>query len=488
MKGLRLLQQISNDATQYPEKSYNEIFSLLFHEDLYWVAYKRIRFNLYSKGTVSPKFTSSYTNAISLLIKQLRNNQYYFEATANQIRSVGPQQRPTTLLLEYILQEVLCLILEAIYLPFFSSHNLYNWSVHNTHVVLENLEKQIRGNKYILRVQIEKDFKESDNQKIILLLSQKIKDQRFLGILLNLLKTGYLNDLSRFHSLTERPENKGSHLYYMLVDIYNYQIDYYIHTKLMLPKIKITERKSPNNDRSYKINQLINRKSFCSDKAISTQSETIDQLMTGSLRYGNSILLFMAYRTEYQHVLWVKQKLDYFLQNNLRIKKDEKKFQIINLLKESFQFVGYEILLRKEKVSFKISISHIVNLLLRYKFIKYKKNGVLRPISQTKLLAQPDFKIIQAYNDIVQCLASYYSGISSNKRLQYCEYLLKFSCAMTLAHKHKTSISKVFRNHGNNLSLHSQSIENSYEFKSQYQNYLNVWQTTESFLDPFITY
>ncbi|MEL7307702.1 MAG: group II intron reverse transcriptase/maturase, partial [Pseudomonadota bacterium] len=247
-------------------------------------------------------------------------------------------------------------------------------------------------------------------------------------------------------------------------------------------------RKNLNNQRNYKINQLVNRKSFYSDKEISTQSEKIDQLMTGSLIYGNSILLFMVHEAEYQHVLWVKQKLDYFLQNNLKIKKDEKNFQIINLFKESFQFVGYEILVRKEKTFFKISISHIVNLLLRYKFIKYRKNGALRPISQTKLLAQPDFKIIQAYNYIVQCLTSYYSGISSNKRLQYCEYLLKFSCAMTLAHKHKTSISKIFRNHGSNLSLHSQPIENSYQFKSQHQNYLNIWQTTESFLDPFIIY
>lgn len=488
MKGLRLLQQISNNAIQYPERPHNEIFSLLFYKDLYWIAYKRIRFNLYPKGTISPKFTNSYANAINLLIKQLRNNQYYFEATANQIKSVRPRQRSTTLLLEYILQEVLCLILEAIYLPFFSSHNLYNWSIHNTHVVLESLEKQIRGNKYILRVQIEKNFKESDNQKIIVLLSQKIKDQRFLGILLNLLQTGYLNDLSRFHSLTERPENKGSHLYYILVDIFNYQIDHYIKANLISTKIKTTERKNLNNQRNYKINQLVNRKSFYSDKEISTQSEKIDQLMTGSLIYGNSILLFMVHEAEYQHVLWVKQKLDYFLQNNLKIKKDEKNFQIINLFKESFQFVGYEILVRKEKTFFKISISHIVNLLLRYKFIKYRKNGALRPISQTKLLAQPDFKIIQAYNHIVQCLTSYYSGISSNKRLQYCEYLLKFSCAMTLAHKHKTSISKIFRNHGSNLSLHSQPIENSYQFKSQHQNYLNIWQTTESFLDPFIIY
>ena len=230
--------------------------------------------------------------------------------------------------------------MEAIYLPFFSSHNLYNWSIHNTHVVLESLEKQIRGNKYILRVQIEKNFKESDNQKIIVLLSQKIKDQRFLGILLNLLQTGYLNDLSRFHSLTERPENKGSHLYYILVDIFNYQIDHYIKANLISTKIKTTERKNLNNQRNYKINQLVNRKSFYSDKEISTQSEKIDQLMTGSLIYGNSILLFMVYEAEYQHVLWVKQKLDYFLQNNLKIKKDEKNFQIINLFKESFQFVG----------------------------------------------------------------------------------------------------------------------------------------------------
>lgn len=137
--------------------------------------------------------------------------------------------------------------------------------------------------------------------------------------------------------------------------------------------------------------------------------------------------------------------------------------------------------MQNQKVIFLIPFSHLVNLLIKHKFARYTNKQIIRPTSQNKLLSEQDFKIVKAYNYILCCINFYYSGISDNKSLVYIQHLLRFSCAMTLAHKHKSTLTKIFSLYGKNLKVKS-------EYISQHKYMLPKWQVTNYFLDPFLKY
>ena len=66
-----------------------------------------------------------------------------------------------------------------------------------------------------------------------------------------------------------------------------------------------------------------------------------------------------------------------------------------------------------------------------------------------------DYQIVDLYNITFTGLLYYYSGASHRHSLSRLQYLFRYSCAMTIATKHKSSISKVFDSYGRSIKIAS---------------------------------
>jgi hypothetical protein len=147
------------------------------------------------------------------------------------------------------------------------------------------------------------------------------------------------------------------------------------------------------------------------------------------------------------------------------------KTKITNLKVGNAHFLGYELFLPKNRpisgykgkgiktirrgqpqLRFDIPVAKVTQRYAERGYFKQLPYSV-RPISRASYAVLEDHVIVSHYRSIWLGLLNYYSGCTNRGRLQYIQYLLHMSCAMTLAHRHRSSTSKIFRKHGKTLSV-----------------------------------
>jgi len=95
-------------------------------------------------------------------------------------------------------------------------------------------------------------------------------------------------------------------------------------------------------------------------------------------------------------------------------------------------------------------------------FIKMKDN-VIKPTSLRRLVHHPLYNIIVYYNSIYRGIANYYRVCSNRSYLNNIHYLLKVSCALTIALKMKLkTIHKVMKRYGKNLTINENKARISF--------------------------
>jgi len=89
-----------------------------------------------------------------------------------------------------------------------------------------------------------------------------------------------------------------------------------------------------------------------------------------------------------------------------------------------------------KKFDFLIPISPLIGSLVKAQFC----NGLGQPISKSVWTGLSDSDIIDRFGRIWRNLSHYYSGSSRKKSLYRIKYILRSSCARTLARKHKSTV------------------------------------------------
>ena len=129
----------------------------------------------------------------------------------------------------------------------------------------------------------------------------------------------------------------------------------------------------------------------------------------------------------------------FFLAYILQFTK-EKFFVKINT--KNFVFLSYFI---KRVVSFINPFYLIILILSKQNFC----NSFGYPKSKSGWVTWTDSDIIQHFNRIRNSLFLFYSGCNNNKSLSRIQYILHFSCAKTLACKHKTNLRQISKKFAN---------------------------------------
>nr|BDZ75754.1 maturase K [Fissidens protonematicola] len=134
------------------------------------------------------------------------------------------------------------------------------------------------------------------------------------------------------------------------------------------------------------------------------------------------------------------------------------KTKMLHNLKKSY-------ITKKELCSI-IPILFLIQLLTKEKFC----NILGHPISKLAWTTLADDEIFNRFNQIWRNFFYYYSGCRNKKNLYQIQYILRFSCAKTLACKHKSTIRYVWKKHGSNF------FAKSFFFKKQELISLNFFK------------
>ncbi|MCL4531927.1 MAG: reverse transcriptase/maturase family protein, partial [Actinobacteria bacterium] len=212
------------------------LYRQLFNRELYLLAYGRIYRN---KGAMTPGTTPETVDGMSLakidaMIDELRRERYrwtpvrrtYIPKKSGKVRPLGI---PTWS--DKLLQEVVRLILEAYFEPQFSDHSHGFRPGKGCHTALREIHHNWVGTTWFVEGDIHACFDSLDHKVLLSILAERIHDGRFLRLIDELLKAGYLEDWKLHSTLSGSPQ--GGIVSPILANIYLDRLDSFVETTLL---------------------------------------------------------------------------------------------------------------------------------------------------------------------------------------------------------------------------------------------------------------
>ena len=192
---LNILAEHSSDSSY----KYERLYRILFNEQMFYVAYQRIHAkpgNM-TAGTDKKTADGMSVDKVNKLIDSLKNETYSPKpARRVYIPKKNGKKRPLGILAfaDKLVQEVVRMILEAIYEGYFE------WTSHgfrpnrSCHTALKSLQNNFNGTKWFIEGDIKGFFDNIDHNVLIEILRERILDERFLRLIRKFLNAGYLEE------------------------------------------------------------------------------------------------------------------------------------------------------------------------------------------------------------------------------------------------------------------------------------------------------
>jgi retron-type reverse transcriptase len=176
-----------------------ELYRQMFNPQLYLMAYGRIYAN---KGAMTPGATAETVDVMSLdkidrIIDAMRHERYRFSPVKRVlIPKKNGKLRPLGVpgWTDKLVGEVMRLLLEAYYEPQFSDRSHGFRPRRGCHTALREVANTWTGTTWMIEGDIADCFGSLDHEVMLSTLSERIHDRRFLRLLRNMLRAGYLED------------------------------------------------------------------------------------------------------------------------------------------------------------------------------------------------------------------------------------------------------------------------------------------------------
>lgn len=493
MKKLDRLIAISKLSKNNKKWKHKDIFRCLNKDELWMIAYENIKSN---KGALTKGSNNETLDGISIeRLKRLKNNvyseQYKFkEVKLTYIPRPDGRKRPLGLptASDKIVQEVMRIILETIYEPVFSNCSFGFRKGYGCHDALKHVERKFRWVDYVIEGDIQQAYPTINHNQLINILEKRIEDPRFIRLTRKLLKCGILNDQQIIRSKTGVPQ--GSIVSPILANIYYHELDEFVE-KLKkhyeTPKNEINNRKSKEYKKlehkinkirkqmqdcerhSQEYNDLKKQLKLCVKIRLETPSLQDKKIRIEYIRYADDWMVGVS--ADKNLAIKIKDKIGKFLKDELLQELHPTKTKITDIRAGNAEFLGYEIFLPRyrpmavykgngartirrgqRELRFDVPVAKVTNRYAEKGYLKKLKTKV-RPISKANYAVLEDHVIVSHYRSVWQGIEQYYSGCTNLGRLQYIHYLLHMSCAMTLGHRHRLSVSKVFKKYKKELRV-----------------------------------
>jgi group II intron reverse transcriptase/maturase len=437
----------------------NELYRQMFNPELYLLAYGRIYSNA---GAMTPGASAETVDGMSLdkihrIIEAMRHERYRFSpARRVLIPKKNGKLRPLGLpgWSDKLVGEVMRLLLEAYYEPRFSDRSHGFRPGRGCHTALREVANTWTGTTWLIEGDISDCFGSLDHDLMIQILSEKIRDNRFLRLLRNMLKAGYLEDWVWNATLSGAPQ--GGVLSPLLSNIYLHRLDAFVEEVLMPEFNRGVER--VKNPAYRKVQKALTRARERGDRA---EARSLRQRLRGlpskdlhdpgyrRLRYcryaDDHLLGFTGPKAEAEEI---KQRLGQFLRDELRLELSDEKTLITHARTSAARFLNYEITVRQNDQAItngQRSSNGTVRLRVPAKVIKakgahYMKRG--QPARRTRVMNMDDYTIVSIYGAEYRGIVQYYLLASDVYRLNRLNWVMETSMLKTLAGKHRSTVCK----------------------------------------------
>jgi group II intron reverse transcriptase/maturase len=356
-----------------------------------------------------------------------------------------------------LLQEVLRLILSAYYEPQFSPSSHGFRPGRGCHTALSEIYHKWVGTKWMVEGDIAGCFDALDHSVLMTTLSEKIHDGRFLRLIEQLLKAGYLEEW-RYHA-TYSGSPQGGILSPLLANVYLDKLDKFVENTLV-PAHTRGERRRVNPP----YGALQKHESELRKKGQREQAEVLHrrkQLLPSLdpndpgyrriryLRYADDWLIgWSGPRSEAEEI---KQLVGAFLKETLHLTLSEEKTLITHARDTPAKFLGYDIVVlnnnHKHDWRGHRSINGQIGLKVPLQVIRAKCQPYLRqgkPVHRKERTEDTVYSIIVQYQQEFRGLAEYYQLAVNRYQLNRLKWVMERSLVATLAQKLRLTVSEVY--------------------------------------------
>jgi len=229
-----LLTTLSKMALK-PEVTFDKLFQKLYNVELWLLAYQRIapKPGNMTAGIDGKTIDGAGLQLIRDAIADLKASRYKpLPVRRVYIPKPNGKQRPLGIpsFRDKLLGTVLKLILEAIYEPTFSRHAHGFRPDKSCHTALATVKREMQGVRWWVEGDIKGFFDHVNHDTLLRILSKRITDKRFLHLIGQFLKAGYVEDW-RYHQ-TYSGVPQGGTLSPVLSNMYLNELDQLMATKI----------------------------------------------------------------------------------------------------------------------------------------------------------------------------------------------------------------------------------------------------------------
>ena len=483
---MRSPERVLNSLNEHSKDSsykFERLYRILFNEELFYVAYQKIASNGGSttKGSDGRSIDGMSLARIETLIASLKDESYQPHPSRRvHIPKKNGKTRPLGIpaFEDKLVQEVVRMILEAIYEGHFETTSHGFRPKRSCHTALLHIQKTFNGAKWFIEGDIKGFFDNIDHDVLVGILRERISDDRFIRLIRKFLKAGYVEDWTFHNTYSGTPQ--GGIVSPILANIYLDKLDKYVkeyiqHFDKGTKRRPGKESNNLANERKRTVRKLKKIKDGTEKAALVARLKAIEQERAAFpngdemdesyrrlkyIRYADDFILgVIGSKEEAQRI---KEDIKSFLSASLALELSEEKTLITHTGK-SAKFLGYEITVTRDnhqrrdvrgclrrtygkRVRLNVSMATLRDKLLEYGAMEIKlRNGkeVWKPKCRSGLIFNDDLEILDRYNRETVGFCNYYLIANNCVVLHNFRYIMEYSMYKTFAGKYRSTVRKI---------------------------------------------
>lgn len=485
-----VLENLQKQACKEDYK-FDRLYRNLYNPEFYLEAYAKIA---RSQGSMTAGADGMTLDDMSMprierLIGTLKDHSYqpnparreYIDKNNDKTKK-RPLGIPSTD--DKLVQEIVKMILEAIYEPTFSPRSHGFRPKHSCHTALAQVKLTFMGVKWVIEGDIKSCFDSFDHHVLVDILRKRIKDEYFIALIWKMLRAGYMEQWTYHNTYSGTPQGSGCSP--ILANIYLNELDKFMANYKAKFDIQTDEKRKNTYEyqrivsKIYKRGVKAKKLQFANDKAKRTavtheikslQQERLHMPAYPVFDHDYRKLQYNRYADDFvigvigskQDAQKVKDDVRDFLQNRLKLTLSEEKTNITHS-SELIRYLGYDFTVSRAKdtkrgkdgklyrcwySAVKLYVPHDkwFQKLLQYKALKISKDKSgkekWKALHRGFLVNRDNVAIVNKYNAEIRGIYNYYWLAENVSVLNDFYYIMKGSMYKTFAAKYKSSFNKM---------------------------------------------
>jgi retron-type reverse transcriptase len=535
--------QLIEKKSREGKEKFENLYSLLEREDFILQMVMKINKN---KGIDTKRVNKKSMDGFGMkdvreLQNEIKNGKYQPSPVLLKYPLISPGKKkktPLGTLKDKIVQGMVNEILTAIYEPVFEKKNVFFFCENNKVLslcsflgkgvrhTLEEIEKKAINTRWCIEGEIKGAYDNVNHKRMIRILCEKIKDQKLIKLVKNMLKSGIMERREYENTTYGTPE--GGIVSPILFNIYMSKLDEKMREEFLFQeRLKILEKENKvgraRNLQYEKLNNAIEsitrwrkrmEKKKGANKRLSLSEKDREREASNKnrvkelLRVLLLLLLFLLFffrermkskeerdsphRTVYARNAdgWIlitngskkrveekKEVIKRFLKEELKLELSKEKTKRIDLRRKRAKFLGFELFYIRAKkriagtyssrwtpkrLTIRVDMEKVLNRLEEKGFIDRKGWGR----AKNPWTVKSDYEIVENFNWLVRGIIGYYAqGVGQFQQIDRIRWILDMSCKKTLAKKHDMSSIKIIKKYGDPVTATIEKEGKKYTIK-----------------------